>query len=160
MRRADRSFTWKQEWVTSGPIPGPGTTLTMSRGSGIDLRRDSLRIGPERANQKEEMLAEHNDESVSERGSDMEVPAASAAWNDLEREVSVDAQSRNKRRKVTRNGKAKVSDDDDGWATDDSVVGRLLELKKEGAKRFLEELSKLEVKAEKAVDVREPQQHT
>ena len=33
---------------------------------------------------------------------------------------------------------------------DDSVVSSLLELKKEGAKRYFEVLSKLEVKVEKA----------
>ena len=38
----------------------------------------------------------------------------------------------------------------DGWVTDDSVVGSLLELKKEGAKRYFEVLSKLAIKAEKA----------
>jgi hypothetical protein len=41
-------------------------------------------------------------------------------------------------------------DDDDGWVTEDSFMGELLEAKKEGAKRFFKVLSELQAKAEKS----------
>lgn len=57
---------------------------------------------------------------------------------------------RNKKRKMTLKPREKVSKDDDGWVSDDSVVTELWEVKKEGAKKYFEELSKLEVKAKAA----------
>lgn len=60
----------------------------------------------------------------------------------------------NKRRKVTLKPEkvSKNNDewDDDDWISDDSVVLELWEGKKEGAKKYFAELSKLEVKAKAA----------
>ena len=56
----------------------------------------------------------------------------------------------NKRRRVTLKQKQKVLEEDDGWSTesDDSLSTSLLEAMKKGAKKFYEEMSRLEVKAE------------
>jgi hypothetical protein len=71
----------------------------------------------------------------------------------VERELSTYTEvkgRRNKRRKVTLKPRKKVSEDDDGWVSDDSVLTHLWEEKKEGAKKYFDILSKLEVKAETA----------
>ena len=92
---------------------------------------------------------ENNNESMSGDWQDSDVEVR-ASGNELKCEASGDTQSENKRRKGTLKRKGKQLNNDDSWVTDDGVVGSLLELKKEEAKRYFEVLSKLEVKVEKA----------
>jgi hypothetical protein len=92
--------------------------------------------------------------SVEEAITGGEVEPSSSVTAEDEYDLKAKAKSRRdkkKKRKSLLKPKEKVlGDDDSGWTSDDNIDAILWEVKKQGAEKFFEELSKLEVKAEKS----------
>jgi len=92
--------------------------------------------------------------SVEEVITGIEVKQSSSVTAEDEYDSKAKAKSRRdkkKKRKLLLRPKEKVlGDADGGWTSDDSIHATLWDVKKQGAEKFFEELSQLEVKAEKS----------